>query len=111
MERFVIDKQALKTQIGVSLSLDVVRRAAAAYEMIKSANLLLEMLPISALEALRDYAADKLKGRNGRMVLCERHYVEHLDELIEQTRADERRLLYGITGIVPPKPDEDDKPP
>jgi hypothetical protein len=111
MERFVMDKQGLKTQIGVSLSLDVVRRAAAAYEMIKSANLLLEMLPISALEALRDYAADKLKCRNGRMVLCERHYVEHLDELIEQTRADERRLLYGITGIVPPKPDEADKPP
>jgi hypothetical protein len=88
-----------------------VRRAAAAYEMIKSANLLLEMLPISALEALRDYAADKLKGRNGRMVLCERHYVEHLDELIKQTRADERRLLYGVTGVVPPKPDEDDQPP
>jgi hypothetical protein len=111
MERPVMDKQGLKTQIGVSLSLDVVRRAAAAYEMIKSANLMLDSLPISALEALRDYAADKLKGRNGRMVLCERHYVEHLDELIKQTRDDERRLLYGITGVVPPKPDEDDKPP
>ncbi len=33
-----MDKQGLKTQIGVSLSLDVVRRAAAAYEMIKSAK-------------------------------------------------------------------------
>jgi hypothetical protein len=34
---------------------------------------MLDTLPLSAVEALRDYAADKLKGRNGRTVLCERH--------------------------------------
>jgi hypothetical protein len=105
-----MDKQGLKTQTSFSLSLDDVRRAAAAYEMVKGANLILETLPISVLEALRDYAKDQTKGRNGPLVLCERHYVEHLDELIKQTRADERRLLHGITGVVPPKPDEDDKP-
>jgi hypothetical protein len=37
-----------------SLSLPDVRRAAAAYEMVKCANVMLETLPISVLEALRD---------------------------------------------------------
>ncbi len=103
-----MDKQGLKTQTSLSLSLDAVRRAAAAYEMVKGANLILETLPTPVLEALRDYAKDRIKGRNGPMVLCERHYVEHLDELIKQTHADERRLLHGLTGVVPP-PDQDDK--
>lgn len=107
-EHPAMDKQGLKTQTSFSLSLDAVRRAAAAYEMVKGANLILETLPTPVLEALRDYAKDRIKGRNGPMVLCERHYVEHLDELIKQTHADERRLLHGLTGVVPP-PDQDDK--
>jgi hypothetical protein len=37
-------------------------------------------------------------------LLCERHYVEHLDYLIKETRARERRLVHGINGIVPPEP-------
>jgi len=106
-----LDRQRLKTQTGFSLSLDGVRRAAAAYEMVKAANIMLETLPLPVLEALRDYAADQVRNRNCPLVLCERHYVEHLDELIKQTKLDERRLLEGITGVVPPEPKENDKPP
>jgi hypothetical protein len=72
--------------------------------MAKGANMILETLPVRVLEALRDYANDHVKDGNGPRALGERHYVEHLDKLI---------VYYGITGVVPPEPDEDgedDKP-
>ncbi|HKD25607.1 MAG TPA: hypothetical protein VKC66_06790 [Xanthobacteraceae bacterium] len=109
-EALRLDRQRLKTQTAFSLSLDGVRRAAAAYEMVKAANIMLETLPLPVLEALRDYAAEQVRNRNSPLLLCERHYVEHLDELIKQTKLDERRLLEGITGVVPPERKENDKP-
>lgn len=79
-----------------------VRRAAAAHELIQSANIMLEMLPIPVLEGLRDYAEEQIGSLKGKpLTLCERHYVEHLDELIRGARAEEMRLLQGITGIIP----------
>jgi hypothetical protein len=104
MEALMATSQQLETQTRYSLSLPDVRRAAAAYEMVKSANVMLETLPIPVLEALRDYAKDQCEARNGPFSLCERHYVEHLDELIKHRDETERQLLRGLTGIVPPGP-------
>jgi hypothetical protein len=102
----MVSAQELETQTKFALTMEDVRTAAAAYEMVREANRMLARLPIPVLLALRDYANERIKCRTG--LLCERHYVEHLDYLIKETRARERRLLYGINGIVPPEPDGGD---
>jgi hypothetical protein len=104
MEALMTTSQQLETQTTYSLSLPDVRRAAAAYEMVKCANVMLETLPIPVLEALRDYAKNRCKPRNDPFALCERHYMEHLDELIEHRDETERLLLQGLTGVIPPEP-------
>ena len=93
------DPQLLKTQTGLSLHLSNVRRAAAAYELMHEAAEMLERLPIPVLEALRDYAKEQLKCRQGPLVLCERAYVAHLDELLKGAKHQEKVLFRGITGI------------
>jgi hypothetical protein len=105
----MLSAQQLETQTKFALSQEDVRTAAAAYEMVRKANRMLARLPIPVLLALRDYANERIKCRTG--LLCERHYVEHLDYLIKETRARERRLLHGLNGIVPPEPDGGDDAP
>jgi hypothetical protein len=104
----MIDSKNLKTQTSYSLQLHDVRKAAAAYELMHSAAAMLQMLPIPVLEALRDYTREQVKDRKGPLTLCDRSFVQHLDELIRGARPREHRLFHGITGIVP-DPDEDDK--
>jgi hypothetical protein len=84
-----MDPKLVKTQAGLFLQLYDVRRA-----------------PIPVLEGLRDYAKEQLKSRRGPLVLCERAYVEHLDELIKGVKHQERLLFHGITGILD---DDEDK--
>jgi hypothetical protein len=55
----------------------------------------------SALEALRDYTKEQVEDRKGPLTLCDRSFVEHLNELIRGERLKEQRLFHGITGIVP----------
>ena len=85
-----------------------VRKAAAAYELMHSAAAILQMLPVPVLEALRDYTDEQLRDRKGPLTLCDRSFLEHLNELIRGARLKEQRLFHGITGIVP-HPDEDEK--
>ena len=105
----MIDSQNLRTQTSYSLKLHDVRKAAAAYELMHSAVVMLQMLPVPVLEALRDYVQEEVKDRKGPLTLCDRSFVEHLNELIRGARLREYHLFHGITGIVP-DPDEDDKP-
>jgi hypothetical protein len=104
----MIDSQRLKTQTSYSLRLHDVRKAVAAYELMHSAAAMLQMLPVPVLEALRDYVQEEVKDRKGPLTLCDRSFVEHLNELIRGARLRQQRLFHGITGIVP-DPDEDDK--
>jgi hypothetical protein len=104
----MIDSQNLKTQTSYSLKLRDVRKAAAAYELMHSAAAMLQMLPVPVLDALRDYTHEQVKDRKGPLTLCDRSFVEHLNELIRGARLKEQRLFHGITGIVP-EPDEDEK--
>jgi hypothetical protein len=105
----MIDSQKLKTQTSYSLKLHDVRKAAAAYELMHSAAAMLQMLPVPVLEALRDYVQEEeVKDRKGPLTLCDRSFVEHLNELIRGGRLKEHRLFHGITGIVP-EPDEYEK--
>ena len=104
-----MDPQRLKTQTGLFLQLYDVRRAAAAYELMYEAADMLERLPIPVLEGLRDYAKEQLKSRHGPLVLCERAYVEHLDELIRGAKHQEKLLFRGITGIFEDKDKDKDE--
>jgi hypothetical protein len=104
----MIDTRTLKTQTSYSLKLHDVRKAAAAYELLHSAAVILQMLPVPVLEALRDYVHEEVKDRKGPPTLCDRSFLEQLDELIRGARLKEHRLFHGITGIVP-HPDEDKK--
>jgi len=104
----MIDSQNLKTQTSYSLKLRDVRKAVAAYEFMHSAATMLQMLPVPVLETLRDYVQEEVKDRRGPLTLCDRSFVEHLNELIRGERLREHRLFHGITGIVP-DPDEDEK--
>jgi len=105
VKRGMSDDLKLKTQTGYMLSLHDVRKAAAAYELMYEAAEMLTNLPIPVMEGLRDYAKDQLKSRKGKLVLCERAFVEHLTELIMGARHREKLLFQGITGL----PDADDK--
>ena len=105
----MIDSRNLKTQTSYTLKLHDVRKAAAAYELMHSAAAMLQMLPVPVLEGLRDYVQEEeVKDRKGPLTLCDRSFVEHLNELIRGARLKEHRLFHGITGIVP-DPDEDEK--
>jgi hypothetical protein len=85
-----------------------VRKAAAAYELMHSAAMMLRMLPAPILEALRDDVQEEVKDRKAPLTLCDRSFVEYLCELMRGARLKEHRLFHGITGIVP-DPDEDEK--
>ena len=104
----MIDSRTLKNQTSYSLRLHDVRKAAAAYELMHSAAAMLQMLPVSVLEALRDYTQEQVEDRKGRLTLCDRSFVEHLNELIRGERLKEHRLFHGITGVVP-HPNEGEK--
>jgi hypothetical protein len=104
----MVSSQKLKTQTSCSLKLRDVRKAAAAYELMHSAAVILQMLPVPVLEALRDYVQEEIKDRKGPLTLCDRSFVEHLNELIRGARLKEHRLFHAITGIVP-DPDEGEK--
>jgi hypothetical protein len=78
----MIDSQKLKTQTSYALKLHDVRKAAAAYELMHSAAAMLQMLPLPVLEALRDYVQEEVKDRKGPLTLCDRCFVEQLNELI-----------------------------
>lgn len=48
------------------------------------------------------------QDRKGPLTLCDRSFLEYLNELISGARLKEQRLFHGITGIVP-HPDDDEK--
>jgi len=98
----MIDCERLKEQTSYSLRLHDVRKAVAAYELMHSAYVLMQMLPIPVLVALRDYLKEETKDRKDPLTMCNRAFVECINELIAGERLRERRLFEGITGIVPP---------
>jgi hypothetical protein len=104
----MIDSRTLKTQTSCSLKLHDVRKAAAAYELMHSATVMLQMLPVPVLEALRDYVQEEFRDRKGPLTLCDRSFLEHLNELIRGARLKEHHLFHGITGIMPDS-EEDEK--
>ena len=100
----MIDSERLKEQTSYSLRLHDVRKAVAAYELMHSAYALMQMLPIPVLVALRDYLKEETKDRKDPLTMCNRAFVECINELItwefpRLCRGGSRSLTY--TAVVP----------
>ena len=67
-------------------------------EHILRAAHILDDLPPSALEAIRDYCTDYSKGRKGTFSEFKQAWINMVIEHLNDARLRERRLYSGITG-------------
>jgi hypothetical protein len=88
----------IRAHLPFSLANQEIRRACTAVEHILSAGNILDELPPEALEAIRDYCSDYIKGRKGAFSEFKRAYINMVIEHLDDARLRERRLYTGITG-------------
>ncbi len=74
------------------------RRACTAVEHILIAADILDQLPPSALEQIRDFCTDYIKGRCDTFSEFKHAYINMVIEHLDNARLRERRLYTGITG-------------
>ena len=84
--------------LALALKNHDIRRACTAVEHILGAAEILDELPAAALEQIRDYCDDYVKGRAGAFSDFKRAYIELVVCHLNEMHIRERRLLQGITG-------------
>jgi hypothetical protein len=84
--------------LSIALKNHDIRRACTAVEHIVRAAEILDDLPAAALEQIRDYCDDYIKGRTGAFSDFKRAYIELVVDHLNNMRVRERRLFQGITG-------------
>jgi hypothetical protein len=77
-------------------------------EHILRAADILDELPPSALEAIRDYCNHYIKDRKGKFSDFKRAWVDMVVEQLNDARLRERRFYTGITGPTAATDDDDD---
>jgi phytoene/squalene synthetase len=90
--------QSLRLHLAIALKEPEIRRACCAVEGVLRAGDLLEDLPPAALEMVRDYCSDYIKGRKGKFSAFKHAWVDMVVEHLADARARERQLFHGITG-------------
>jgi hypothetical protein len=75
-----------------------IRRACTAIEHILHAAEILDNLPPSALEEIRDYCDDCVKDRTGAFSDFKRAYIKLVADHLSDARVRERKLVQAITG-------------
>jgi hypothetical protein len=93
-----MDKQKLHLHLGVALKESEIRRACCAVEAIVRAADILDDLPPTALEEVRDYCTDYNKGRKGSFSEFKHAWIEMVVDHLADARLREQRLYYGLTG-------------
>jgi hypothetical protein len=88
----------LKLCLPDALKNHEIRRACHAVERVMGVGDVLDNLSPAALEMIRDYCTDYVKGHNGPMSDFKRAYISVVIEHLNDARLHERRLYYGITG-------------
>jgi hypothetical protein len=88
----------LKLHLPVALQNHEVRRACHAVERVMGVGDVLDNLSPAALEMIRDYCRDYIKGRKGAMSDFKRAYINLVIEHLNDARLHERRLYHGIAG-------------
>jgi hypothetical protein len=91
-----------------------IRRACCAVEAILRSADILDQMPPVALEQIRDYCSDYVKGRKGKDAFSEfkTAYIHMVVEHLDNARKMERMTYTGITGrdwIDEPGEDQTDK--
>ena len=88
----------IKYIMDTALKTPEIRRACFAVERVLGAVDLLDNLPPNALEAVRDYCTDYIKGRKDTFSEFKHAYINMVVEHLNDARLRERRLFSGITG-------------
>jgi hypothetical protein len=91
-------EENLRRYLAIALKDHEMRRACTAVEHILRAAEILDDLPAAALEQIRDYCDDYIKGSTGAFSDFKRAYIELVVDHLSDVRVRERRLLQGITG-------------
>jgi hypothetical protein len=87
-----------KQPLATALQNHNIRRACTAVEHIVCAADILDDLPAEALEQIRDYCHDYIKGRTDAFSDFKRAYIKLVADHLNDMRFRERRLFQGITG-------------
>jgi hypothetical protein len=88
----------IRAHLPYSLAHQEIRRACTVVEHILRAADILDELPPEALEAIRDFCTDYIKGRTGTFSEFKRAWIKMVCEHLDDARLRERRLFTGITG-------------
>jgi hypothetical protein len=89
---------AIRSSLPNALAHQDIRRACCAVEAIMRAGDILDTLPASALEQIRDYCSDYNKDRQGAFSEFKAAWIHMVIEHLDDARLRERRLYTGITG-------------
>jgi hypothetical protein len=88
----------IRAHLPYSLAHAEIRSACTVVEHIVRSVDILDELPPEALEAIRDYCSDYIKGRRGTFSEFKRAWINMVVEHLDDARLRERRLFTGITG-------------
>jgi hypothetical protein len=97
----------IRAHLPFSLEHQEIRRACMVVEHILRAADILDDLPPSALEAIRDYCSHYIKDRKGKFSDFKRAWVDMVVEQLNDARLRERRFYTGITGPTAAMDDDD----
>jgi hypothetical protein len=101
----------VRLDVGHALQSQVIRNTCAAFEHLRDAIASLEMLPVPAIEALRDYVAEHYGKRDGALGEFARAYLRYLETPLAAAKILERRAHYGIEALGKTMQDYELKPP
>jgi hypothetical protein len=101
-----MERHSLKLHLPAALKSAEIRHACLAVERVVSTIDLLDTLSPAALECVRDYCTDYVKGRKGRFSEFKHAYIELVIDHLNDARLRERRLYTGIAGKASDKPGE-----
>jgi hypothetical protein len=92
-----MDAAKIRLNSGLALESHVVRSTCAAFENLQHAIVALETLPVPAIEALRDFVADKYGKREDAVGEFAHAYLKYLETPLAAARILDRRTRNGIS--------------
>jgi hypothetical protein len=93
-----MEAHSLRLYLSTALKEHEIRRACTAVEHILRATDILDDLHPVALEQVRDYCSDYIKGRHDTFSEFKHAYINMVVEHLDITRQMERQFYGGITG-------------
>jgi hypothetical protein len=92
-----MDAAKIRLNSGLALESHVIRATCTAFENLQHAIAALEMLPVPAIEALRDFVTDQYGKRQDAVGEFAHAYLKYLETPLAAARILERRARQGIS--------------